>query len=277
MSIVTFDVKFINPGTTIGLQASPVTVDIFNSENVLQASLVLPTGIDEIDDDPGVGTDFRYEVALFDATDQADFPGNFISVVWNGEIGGQPYATIGANVAIQPGFVEPTDFEPFEPPYSTLAEANFYWNFKLDGDDWNEFTDNQKFLALFSASEHIDQLNYWGRKFFLTGTVGRQFPRILPADLFEFTAIEEVDIPLKVKTATQIQALYLLRNKRDRTDPAQRQDLQNQGVTGVSRLSSSESWDLDRRRRHMLTAEAYNEIKSFIFRGGTALAGGTGY
>jgi len=259
MATVDFDVQFIDPDTGLGVQALPVQVAIYNSLNEHIETFVFPTVIAETEI---TQDNWQYSVSNYDTT---GLPGDFIHVLWGAEVLGTPLEDIGYNVPIAPS-ATPPDYSDFTEPYVEMDYANEYFGLTFDGDQWLQYTESDRQKALYTASDDLDQLDYIGHKSFayVAEDRQRQWPRVLPFYLGGF--FEEDQVPSQIRKATCEQALWILKNRN--VDPQARADLQAQGVTGLSRLNSSENWDLNRRRKHRVCPKAFSLVSPYIFRGG---------
>jgi len=81
--------------------------------------------------------------------------------------------------------------------YTTLAEAQTYFNSHLDTDDWDEASESDKVKVLVTASKVIDRLNILGAK-----TNSEQ--------TFQFPRYDDASVPQAVKDAVCEEALMLI-------------------------------------------------------------------
>ena len=81
--------------------------------------------------------------------------------------------------------------------YATLAEAQTYFNSRLESDDWDDASESDKTKALVTATKAIDRLNYLGSKNDSDQT--RQFPRY-----------DDSSVPQDIKDATCEEAIMLV-------------------------------------------------------------------
>lgn len=258
---VTFEDKVIDPTTLRGVPVVSLTLEIRNRNKDLQETLVFPAGISEI---IGAGPDYSYRVTDFDISDQVKFPGTFICVRW--------YATTAAGV-VRPweqivsisGAASPT-IPANRTPYIDTVEAEEFFQSRLDYVDWDRFDAITQLRALVSASDCLDGERYIGIKirFFETDTT-RQWPRTIPFEDSQASFFLGVDrIPTRIRYATAIQALYLLRQIERGHDWEARRDMQLKGLTGIQRGDNSESWALEHATRRSICEEAYEQIHPFL-------------
>ena len=81
--------------------------------------------------------------------------------------------------------------------YATLAEAQTYFNSRLDSDDWDDASESDKTKSLVQATKSIDRLNFLGSK--TSSTQDRQFPRY-----------DDSETPQDIKDATCEEAIMLV-------------------------------------------------------------------
>ena len=258
---VTFEDKVIDPNTLLGVEVVSLTVEISNRNKDVQETLVFPAGISEI---IVGGNDFTYKITDLDISDDVKYPGTFICAKW--------FATTAAGVvrpwtqvisitgAASP--VVPANREP----YIDIDEANEFFQTRLDFVDWDRFDAITQLRALISASDNLDGERYIGIKirFFETDTT-RQWPRTIPFEESQASFFLGVDrIPTRIRWATAIQALYLLKQIESGHDWEARRDLQLKGLTGIQRGENNESWNLEFASRRSINEEAYEFIHPFL-------------
>lgn len=258
---VTFEDKVIDPTTLLGVQIVSLTLEIRNRNKDLQDTLVYPAGISEIITG---GNDYSYRVTDYDISDQEKFPGTFICVRW--------YATTAAGV-VRPweqvvsitGEASPTIPED-RTPYIDVAEAEEFFQTRLDYVDWDRFDAITQLRSLVSASDCLDGERYKGMKIrFFDSDTTRQWPRTLPfeeATASFFTGYDR--IPKRIRQATAVQALYMLKQIEMGHDWEARRDMQLKGLTGITRGENAETWDLTKATRRSICEEAYELIHPFL-------------
>ncbi len=92
--------------------------------------------------------------------------------------------------------------------YVTLAEANTYFDSRLNVTDWTGANDDTKNRALSSATRQIDYEEFYGDREFPDVPQSLKFPRINLGYL-DGIFLDSI-IPIQVKEATFEQALYML-------------------------------------------------------------------
>lgn len=261
---VTFEDKVIDPTTLFGVPVVSLSIEIRNRNKDLKETLVFPAGISEI---IGAGPDYSYKVTDFDISDQVKFPGTFITATW--------FATTAAGV-VRPwtqiinitGAASPTIPENRE-PYIDIVEAEEFFQTRLDYVDWDRFDAITQLRALVSASDCIDGERFKGIKirFFETDTT-RQWPRTISYEESQASFFLGIDrIPTRIRWATAVQALYLLRQIEQGHDWEARRDRQLKGLTGVTRGDNSEQWALEFATRRSICEEAYELLHPFLAQG----------
>jgi hypothetical protein len=258
---VTFTDRVIDPTTLLGVPVVSLSIEIRNRNKDLKATLVFPAGISEI---IGAGPDYSYKVTAFDISDQEDFPGTFIVARY--------FATTAAGV-VRPwdqvilitGAASPT-IPDNRTPYIDTVEAEEFFQTRLDYVDWDRFDAITQLRALVSASDGIDGERFKGMKirFFETDTT-RQWPRTLPFEEATASFFMGIDrIPTRVRWATAVQALYLLKQVEQGHDWEARRDMQLKGLTGIQRGDNSETWALEHATRRSICEEAYEMLHPFL-------------
>jgi len=261
---VTFEDKVIDPTTLLGVPVVALTIEIRNRNKDLQETLVFPAGISEI---IGAGPDYSYKVTDFDISDQTKYPGTFICAKW--------FATTAAGV-VRPwtqvigisGAASPT-VPDNRTPYIDITEADEFFQTRLDYVDWDRFDAITQLRALVSASDCLDGERYKGIKirFFETDTT-RQWPRTMPFEEAMASFFLGIDrIPTRIRWATAVQALYLLKAIERGHDWEARRDMQLKGLTGVTRGDNSEQWNLEFATRRSICEEAYELLHPFLAQG----------
>lgn len=152
--------------------------------------------------------------------------------------------------------------------YATLDYARDYFASKLsDMAFWNDkLTEDEQTAALKEATLHMDELVYIGRKLYVAQE--REWPRYLnlgtAGDIFYL----ETKILPDVANACCEQAIYIARLVKFGHDVSARQDHQMQGASSITRVGASESYDLNKARRHQLCRRAYQILLPYIAKTG---------
>lgn len=114
------------------------------------------------------------------------------------EIGGQVY-----NLTYDPQYIDTTieDVEDYEEmvltltagtnSYIGLADANAYFDNRLNSENWGDATSENRAKALIMATKKIDKLSYIGEK--TLSTQALKFPRLLGSSLTSITPQEILD------------------------------------------------------------------------------------
>jgi hypothetical protein len=164
--------------------------------------------------------------------------------------------------------VDSNDFPNFDREvYATVAFADEFAGTRLDvrAEFWlnGGLTDVKKNIALKNATQNVDELAYQGTRLYV-GQI-REFPRVLQMESAHDAYASSDEIPTKVIWATCIQAYYLAHSILGQGhDAGARQDAQFQGLSGVSRVGASESYNHSKARRHNLCREAYQLLSNFV-------------
>jgi len=264
---VTITSRLVNPATGDGVQLSALSVAVRNQRWALQDTLVYPAGITQVI----TGSDYAYKITDYDVSDREKFPGEYVFFEYTGT------SLVGSQTVV---WVEEelfnTNFAVTVPEgreaYATLAEATQFFQTRRDWEMWERLAvpDSGKALRyLITASDDIDREKYKGRKLrvyaFDAERASRQFPRIFDASevYAAFSTTSEI-LPVSLKHACAVQALYLMQQDDRAHDIDARRDLQSQGLTGLSRGDSNETWDLKEARQHRLCQEAYHFLKPYL-------------
>ena len=204
---------------------------------------------------------FSYALAYNLDETNFEYPGDFVIVRYVATLTGDnfPEGVHTVNFPTTTVITIPDE----EPLYATVAEADAYFLLTLNAELWNGFSIVQKTRGLYMGSNDIDQEQYMGYKNSLTSANNRrQFPRILPEHSGLFN-IDTEGLPELVKQACMEQALYLMRHLPE-SDPNDRRDLQQAGLTGAGHGRSSESWDIERAANDRLCAIAREKLRPFF-------------
>jgi hypothetical protein len=160
--------------------------------------------------------------------------------------------------------------------FTALTDPDEFWATRLDSDDWDDATDDQKAKALITATKMVDRQTYTGLK--VDEDQAHAFPRYWRdfdgssaafREVLE-TIAEQSEVPQAVKDAVCVQAAWLLG---ETTWDRQRKRNQSHGVADVSLGRSSESYTPGasyRARNHdELAPEAMVYLAPFIANVGT--------
>lgn len=152
-------------------------------------------------------------------------------------------------------------------PYADLEWANLFMAENLVwGAYWSKADDAQKNAALIQATQEIDQLVYIGRKLYVAQD--REWPRYLDLGSIGDIYYLENQIPIDVARACVIQAAYILREFLYGHGSKDRQNHQQQGLSGINRVGASESYDHAKARRHQLCRESYELLVIYLAKTG---------
>ena len=133
--------------------------------------------------------------------------------------------------------------------YTTLAEAQAYFDNSLNTDDWDDASDNDKIKSLIVATKTIDRLNFLGKK--ADSEQDFQFPRY-----------DDSSVPQDIKDAVCEEALMLVGGA-DISMEKEAAKMTAQGFGGVR-----VSFDVDMATLHLsaglVSVIAFNIIKPYL-------------
>ena len=151
--------------------------------------------------------------------------------------------------------------------YADLSWADQFMAETLQwGHYWNRANGTQQQQGLNQATHELDQMVYLGRKLYINQD--REWPRYLDLGSIGDIYYLENQIPIDVVKATVIQAAYILREFLYGHGYKDRQNHQQQGLTGITRTGASESYDHAKARRHQLCREAYELLIPYLHKTG---------
>lgn len=268
---VTFSSHFADPATpAVGRQLSALTITIQNQRREVQQVLTFPAGITQVT----TAGSYSYLVTDFDVADKSLWPGTFIITVWQatdaatGEVSSwSEIVTIDAAQTI------PTVASERE-PYADISYSLEYFAGMRRGAEWDDLTAmsiGDAYKLLIEASDDLDTEHYKGQKLRVfandSASIGRAFPRVFgPHEMSGFHSGTSDFMPAEIKRACCEQALWIHQQEMRGNEYENRMELQDNGITGMSRGRSSESYDLDRAKRSRICRRAQEMILPYLAR-----------
>lgn len=155
-------------------------------------------------------------------------------------------------------------------PYADMAFAAEFFSLTLDGSLWNSTHIYRGTQALITASDDLDMEVYKGRRAGISNnsSESRQFPRVFPEfgsrRFADYLVADSEGIPIRVKRACCVQALFLLQTLGTGQDPNSRRNVQYAGLTGFTQGRQSESWDHTRVTPNRICAPALDLIRPYL-------------
>ena len=264
--LISFSTRVIDPATNLGVQVTGITAEIYDVQHQLRATLVFPVGVEETTDASG----YLYNVIDFDVSDGTLYKGNFLHVKWTATVAAGVLSPWWEMVPIA-GDIAPA-IDPDRQPYCSVSEASRYFEQLFDKSDrWATFNERpvDQLKALVAASDQVDQEKFKGfrLRIFEEQRVLRQFPRYMPLGERARGLLGDSDIPLRVQYACCEQALWLLEQRQQGHDLQMRKFMQNSGVTGVTRGTQQESFDLAHAQHSNLCPDALRFIQPYLATG----------
>lgn len=156
--------------------------------------------------------------------------------------------TFGTNNLDFNQLVSPTIVTSF-PFYGTIAEANNYFDNRLDSGYWDEATDNDKRKALVMATRQIDRLNFLGDM--AESSQRLQFPRGT-----------DTTVPKDIEYATYEEAIILLSGANLESE-TNRLFVQSQSFSSV-RTTYDRTYTQEHVRNGILSATAWKLISPYL-------------
>jgi len=125
--------------------------------------------------------------------------------------------------------------------YSSIADADTYFDETDLSGTWATYTDDEKTKSMNLASRQIDRLAFQGQKYEFEQL--QEFPRLLRVDSGwiywdQHPSTGEIQVPELINEAVYLQAKFLLDNRDSDTITNQRL-----GITSESVGSTSQSYD----------------------------------
>ncbi len=120
--------------------------------------------------------------------------------------------------------------------YLELEDADAYFANLLTGATWAAYSEDDRTLALITATHDVECLRLTGSPYDVTTPQALHFPRDN-----DYNEAEELEIPQAVQWAVCEQALWLLQ-QRDMPELVDRRALQSQGVKSMAADGISETY-----------------------------------
>lgn len=157
--------------------------------------------------------------------------------------------------------------------YVTFEFAESYFAARFGADAWTALSAGDKEKALLQSCREIDRNRFFGFRC-ATPSQALQFPRNWPYNADDPIAVTAYSIPQSVQHAQCEQALWLAENA-PRGGVSQRQQLQEQGVTGFGVGDLRETFsDAARPFTHTLCPQARQLLVRWIDRTGRLISPG---
>lgn len=260
---VTLSTRLIDPETGLGVQAQAITAEVYDVRHQLRDTFVFPVGVVESQDAEG----FLYVIHDYSVADRMLFKGNFLHVKWTAIFNGNSLTPWWELVPLA-SEIAPI-IEPARQPYASVAEANRYFEQIFDKRErWATFNEREvdQLTALVAASDHIDLEKFKGFQIqiFSAHQKLRQFPRYMPLGERARGLLGDTEIPIRVMNACCEQALWLLEQRQQGHDLHMRQFMQNSGVTGMTRGTQQENWNISQAQNSKLCPDAYWMLQPFL-------------
>jgi len=148
-------------------------------------------------------------------------------------------------------------------PYVSVVYADGYMAERVGRDAWPQLPQATRLQCLKAATLDLDKLQFIGERD-LTDQV-REWPRNIYTSAFTGTLH---DIPDRLAWATCEQAWFIAKNHITGSSPSDRMEDQDQGLSAISRVGASESFDLNLARRRAVCKAAYDWVRDFVAKTG---------